>query len=316
MKHKLICFIVAGLVLLSGCGRAVETEVSLDIVVESEYHPRRIEGVTEESAIITEPIEVTETASESTNESIPYDPNETYYTVYTQQTEPWDVNSILDISQLVIPGHVYADTRVEINGDEVFCGFDGMLSVDDQTGNLYVRFADWIEGVEKMGYFDLDGVVLPSDLEEMESGTYKPYEFSFMCTLQRIFGDDSSQILVYVVTDGVAEDRGDIYPWYHGFIYFMPVVDRFNYGRAMYPEEVTQLNEWLLAYGFAEPDRAYTGEYSEIYQQYPDFGDRFAGYPLIDPQSADDDFIFTLYNPDAPIEGLDVINYDQYSIVP
>lgn len=316
MKRYIICFLLIGIIAISGCGRPTESSISPDITIESHQIPQRIEGVTEESAIITEPIEVVETSMPSeTAESIPYDPDETYYTVYTQQTDAWDINSVMDVSQLVIPGHSYAENRVEVDGDIVFCGFDGFLSVDGQTGNLYVRFADWIEGVEKSGFFDLDGVIIPADLSELDMSEYRPYEFSFMSTISRIFGKHPNQILVYVVTDSIAEDRGDIYPWYHGSIYFMPVVDRFNYGRAMYPEEVTQLNEWLLAYGFAEPDRTYTGEYSEIYQQYPDFGDRFAGYPLIDPQTTNDDFRFTLYNPDAPIEGLNVVNYDQYAIV-
>ena len=300
MKNRLLALCLAICVLgsVSSCGKVSEPTESEETIATN-HTARRIEGVSYET------FEETPTPVPTTS-SVPYDENETYYTLYTQQTDPWDADSLLDTSQLVVPSYDYASQRVELTSD-VFLGYDANLTTDQ--GHLLVYYVDWHDDSQHSVYFELDGVITPFDLDVASD---HPVYMSFAGIIDRVMSH--GDLLVYVEIVGEEEDRGDYYPWAHGYISYCPIENRYDHGVVGSADELLQLNEWLLAHGFAEPDRNYSGPYAAIYQQYPDFQDRFAYYPLLQPNESVTDFNFILFNPDAPVEALSIINYDEYGV--
>ena len=101
---------------------------------------------------------------------------------------------------------------------------------------------------------------------------------SFEWVIDRLIGHRT----IYVETDGVLDEHGQL----HGYVYFDQDTTTTN-GAATEDSNFVQLNEWLLAHGFAEPDPDYTGPYADIYAQYPSFNTGLAGYPIIEPTNID-----------------------------
>ena len=207
-----------------------------------------------------------------------------------------------DVSQLVVPNHSFAQNRV-VTGDDTLLCYAGTMRIDD-NGVFDVTYTDWHDNTTHSGSFILDGIIVPScpDGSCFENPTIN---LGFINVVRHICGRDG--IAVYVDTDGQTDSNGN----YHGYIYFAPVIDDVNRGRVIYGEELVQLNEWLLAYGFAAPDHSYYGEYADIYAQYPDFADDFEGYPLMVAAylTEPNDYNFFFYNPHASTQALSEMGY-------
>lgn len=248
----------------------------------------------------TEPVVATstvETVSEDTN----YDPNETYFVPYTQQTDPWEPGTIINVSQLVVPGHDFAENRVEITLDVFTQDYEGVLWF---WGDYFeISYRDWHDDTLCEGPFVLDGIILPGEQDDSFLTRGLDMMLNKLC-------QDSDGIRVYVETDGIVDENGA----YHGYVYFNPVIDNVLDGQVGWENytDLIQLNEWLLAYGFAAPDRDYDGPYAEIYQQYPDFNEDFYGYPLLLPEYVSNsyyNFDFIFYDPSIPDEAYDEYGY-------
>ena len=299
MKQKIIGLVVlVSLGVMCSCGARVTDETDVEETVEIERDVTRLTT----PIVETEPVEPRRT-TEATVEVSDYDPNETYFVPYTQQTEPWEPESLFDISQLSVPDHDYAENRVNITLDVFTQDYEGYLWVGEGFQSLRIAYTDWHDDTVHEGQFILDGIILPGEDDNSFLTDSLYMMLNRMC-------QDIDGLYVYVETDGVVDENGA----YHGFIYFNPVIDNVLYGQVGWDTytDLTQLNEWLLAHGFAAPDRNYVGLYADIYQQYPDFNDDFYGYPLILPEGVLGDyydFNFIYFDPSVPEEAYSEYGY-------
>lgn len=319
MKQKILSVLVSVSLIacVCACNRSTEpSETSEEETASTRHTATQMTAETTESinfTVTTSETTVATTVSESSidDTSSSYDPNVTYYTEYAQETDPWDIGIINDTSQLTVPSYDYAENRITV-GDEALFYYQGRLWVED-FDNLTVTYTDWHDDSTVLAPFILEGINTPmtdnidGDVPEC---TVVSYYYTLKLLNYQYTGMDP--ILCYVQTDGVLDENGCL----HGYIYFNPVADNVNHGLVMSGSDLIQLNEWLLAHGFAEPDPDYNGEYAEIYQQYPEFSSDYNNYPLIvlTEESywslSDGTFSYILYDPAAPIEALDEYGYD------
>lgn len=292
VKRKFFVFIVlVCFMTFVGCNQhAVSETEDSDETIEIEREVTRITGDTSNEP---DPVHVTIASNESeVRDEVNVD--ETYFTRYAQQTDEWSEYSFIDLSQLTVPGYDYASNRVEITLEVFTQDYEGTM-MTTWDGRPSVSFVDWHDNSEHGGVFVLDGITLPDSSEN------PILAMSLFNMMNKICTEDC--INVYIETDMIPDENGN----YHGFIYFTPNVDDLLMGQVGYDNytELTQLNEWLLAHGFAAPDRNYSGRYADVYQQYPDFNEGYAGYPLLLPDWEQEnwgDYDFILYDPSVPIE--------------
>ena len=229
----------------------------------------------------------TETTEGTTQRPAASEPLDVYY-----QKDPNNANLL---KRTVIPGHKFADKNVPayphisklaclyIEGgaqeDTVFSIYvvpnsDGTYTPVDPESDDYDFTGNEIECE-----FILDGINLPFDPAKEEYISNK-----FNLSYSFYMGSIINYQFVYFESDFVPDSNNKI----HGYAYIKPEKDETALGRVIHTEDLIQINELLLAMGFAEPDKNYTGPYAEIYAQYPSFKDNYEGYPMIDAISKDD----------------------------
>lgn len=289
-RHRIIRLVCIMLVLsLSGCFAACKkrSEVALqteDYSENSSSEESSSETYEEET---TESIEMTVDTSvvesESSEETEVVETSETYgetsvsgedFVLYTQPSQPSDYYIIQDYSSFILPEHGFAAQRVTMDRSQFLMGM-GTVDIIGTQLEVHYSYHDFESGqdVQIDGPFVLEGISVPSDYSIQWAQTVPQQSYSNICNALLY------NLTVFIDSDNVPDENG----YYHGYIYFTPKVDRNLYGYTLESEDLVQLNEFLLAYGFAGPDPEYTGPYADIYAQYPALAEDYTGYPIFQP---------------------------------
>ena len=234
---------------------------------------------TETEVSVTETVETEETEPQETLPSAELDRNDTiqFFPEWAENRAGVRVSSVAVCSGGVIAGanthedfrgneQMYVEQMIlhpnaipifvfnDINCSELIGAYMRDEAIDEDTGEFY--------------YMRLDGIIFP---DATNLAVFEGWQ-DLLCEIRNYH--------LFIDSDFVLDENGEI----HGFIYVTNRISEYStnfaYGNEIDIANLVQLNEWVLAMGLAEPDANYQGEYAEIYSQYPELPDDFAGYPI------------------------------------
>ena len=173
------------------------------------------------------------------------------------------------VPNITIPGHQYKEKRV---GDHPEFSQMYKAYIPELTGSpeFYMEYYTMDDKYVGTSSFVLDGILYPG-----ADGNYNDAVANSICYYLNYKFE--SGLWVYLETDGVLDEKGSL----HGYIWYDPEATEYTVGTCLPTAELTQLNEELLMYGFAEPDPNYSGTYADVYAQYPCFNSDYSGYPIV-----------------------------------
>ena len=287
-KKSLITLISVGAIVIIGGGLILATNLSRSNSRDIEETRESIEDRDDGPIHLESPVKIPEetedrTPAETSSNNDPVVPTEVLQE-YSGELEPIYINFAenrshstngVSLGDITLGGGVYCArlASMELLNDDVIIG----LAQNPTTIPLWVLnthnspFGNIELDTGTLYFLQLDGIVYP----EFTSSN----DYIFMQSLYD-FLRSFNLFRTYLDSDLIPDENGVI----HGQLYISEKVETydisFNYGQEINPENTVTLQEVLLAVGLAAPDRTYTGLFSDIYNQYPDFNANYDNYPL------------------------------------